>query len=434
MPEPGQTRPVAPRLTRAEWALLLVLVAIQFTHMVDFVIIMPLGRRLQLELNITPEQFGLVVAAYAWAAGLASLLASFVMDRFDRKSVLLTMYAGFGLSTLYCGLASDYEQLLLSRTLAGVFGGLAAVSLMAMIGDVFPPEKRGRATGAVISAFAVATILGLPIGLWLTPPFGRGAPFIVLAGLSIIVWGIGLVRLPAVRGHLNLPRRHPVAEFVAVTREPNHRWGFVFSFFLVLGTFTVASFIAPVMMVTNGWNENHLAWVYMAAGTFTLLGTNVIGRLADRFPRLLLFRLLGGGAMVMAIVISNFTSLPLYGAALMVSAFMVCAAGRMVPAQAMMLGAAAPAVRGAFMSLNTAIQHLATGLAPVIAGAILNKNTDGFWIVGVVSAVTAGVSLLVAGRLKPVPQHTTSPVLNQVENESGPTVQQVVAAEPAGAA
>ena len=136
------------KLSRSELALLLVLVAIHFTHMVDFVIIMPLGKRFMNELNLKPDQFGQIVAIYAIAAGIASLLASAAMDRFDRKSVLLTMYAGFGCSTLYCGLASSYETLMLARALAGVFGGLATVAIMAVIGDIFPAEKRGRATGA----------------------------------------------------------------------------------------------------------------------------------------------------------------------------------------------------------------------------------------------------------------------------------------------
>ena len=417
------TRPPAPRLTRAEWALLLVLVAIQFTHMVDFVIIMPLGDRLRRELGISPEQFGAVVAAYAWAAGVASLLASFVMDRFDRKSVLLSMYAGFGVSTLLCGLAPTYEWLLVARTLAGVFGGLAAVSLMAVIGDVFPPEKRGRATGAVVSAFAVASVAGLPIGLLLAEEYGRGAPFVALAALSAVVWLVGCVRLPPIRGHLAAPRRHPVAEFVAVVKTPNHLWGFAFSFFLVLGTFTVASFIAPVLSAANGWSEQKLAVIYMVAGLCTLLGTNVIGRLADRFPRLMLFRILGAAALVMAVVVSNVTEVSLGGAVLAVSGFMVVAAGRMVPAQAMILGASAPAVRGAFMSLNTAVQHLATGLAPTIAGAILVEGPggklEGFPLVGLVSAGTAAVSLVLAGRLKPVPQHVAAPVVALVP-QKGP--------------
>ena len=156
-----------PRISRREWALILVLMAIHFTHMVDFVILMPLGNRLMSELDISPIQFGWLVSSYSLAAGVASLAATFVMDRFDRKAMLLTMYGGFTLSTLFCGLAPNYTTLLLSRILAGVFGGLAAVTIMAMIGDLFPPEKRGRAAGAVMSSFAVASIMGLPLGLLL---------------------------------------------------------------------------------------------------------------------------------------------------------------------------------------------------------------------------------------------------------------------------
>lgn len=412
MPEPG-SRP-APRLTRPEWALLLVLVAIQFTHMVDFVIIMPLGDRLMKELPASPSQFGYVVAAYAWAAGVASLLASFVMDRFDRRTVLLTMYGGFTLSTLFCGLASNYELLLVSRTLAGVFGGVAAVALMAVIGDVFPPEKRGRATGAVVSSFAVASIAGLPLGLWLARWQGWGAPFVALAVLSAAVWVVGWVRLPAVRGHLAAARKDPFAEFAAVAREPNHLWGFLFSFFLVLGTFTVASFVAPVLAKTNGWDEGNLATIYLFAGLLTFLGTNIVGRLADRVHRLTLFRVLGAAALVLAVVLSNLPAVPMWVAAAAVGGFMVAAAGRMVPAHAMMLGAAAPRVRGAFMSLNTAVQHGATGLAPTIAGALVVVGPDGqytgFPVVGWIAAGTAAVSLVLAGRLRPVPQQPVAPL------------------------
>jgi DHA1 family inner membrane transport protein len=334
------------------------------------------------------------------------------MDRFDRKITLLTMYAGFAVSTLVCGLAPNYEWLLVARTLAGVFGGLAAVALMSSIGDVFPPEKRGRATGAVISAFAVASVIGLPIGLRLSSAFGRAAPFIALAAFSGLVWCVALIRVPRIRGHLDRERRHPIAEFAAVVREPNHLKGFAFSFFLVLGSFTVSSFIAVVLCAQNNWGEDQMFYVYMVGGAFTLAGTNLIGRLADRVPRLPLFRVLGLASLVLAIIVGYVTVIPLWAAAGLIAAFMVVTAGRMVPAQAMMLGAAAPGVRGAFMSLNTAVQHFATGLAPTIAGAILvetpDKKLEGFGTVGLVSAGAAAISLLLAGLLKPVPQGASS--------------------------
>ena len=400
------SRPAVVPLTRSEWGLILVLVAVQFTHMVDFVIIMPLGERLMHELAISERQFGWIVAAYAWAAGLASLLASAVMDRFDRRLVLLSMYAGFVVSTAFCGLAWDYPSMLVGRTLAGVFGGLAAVALMAVVGDVFEPAKRGRALGAITSSFAVASVIGLPVGLELAARYGRGAPFLVLAVLSLGVWVLGFVKLPSLRAHLRSGPVNRLGEFAAIAREPAHLWAFAFSFFLVLGTFTVASFFGPVLMSRNGWTEQQLKWVYVAAGLCTLVGMNVIGRLADRLPRRQLFQALGFACLVVTLVVTNLPAGSLWVACLAVSGFMVFAAGRMVPAQALILGVARPEQRGGFMSLNTSVQHLATGLAPTIASEVLYRDAEGgpllgFATVGLIAAGAAAVSLLLAYRLRP---------------------------------
>lgn len=394
------------RISRSEWGLILLLMAIQFTHMVDFVIIMPLGGRLVDELSLSEQQFAHIVSAYAWAAGLASLAASFVMDRFDRKTVLLAMYAGFTLSTLFCGLAGGYELLLLSRTLAGAFGGTAAVALMSVIGDVFPPEKRGRASGAVMSSFAVASIAGLPAGLMLAEKFGRGAPFLALAGLSALVWVFVWAKLPSLRGHLTADRPNRLAEFGEVVSNRTYLGAFAFSFFLVLGTFTVASFVGPYFSKLNGWTEEQLWQLYLVAGICTLVGMTVVGRLSDKFPRLTLFRVIGSAAIVMALVVTHLPAGPLWVAAIAMSAFMVVAAGRMVPVQALLLGVASPKNRGAFLSVNTAVQHAATGLAPLIAGALVSLKPPppvGFEKVGWVAAVTAAISLVLAGVLKPAP-------------------------------
>lgn len=392
------------KITRSEWGLILILMAIQFTHMVDFVIIMPLGGRLMNEMSLHESQFAQIVSAYAWAAGLASLLATFVMDRFDRKLVLLVMYAGFGISTLLCGLAEDYFWLLASRTMAGAFGGTAAVALMSVIGDVFPPEKRGRASGAVMSSFAIASIAGLPAGLMLAEWFGRGAPFVVLAGISGLVWLTAWLKLPSIRGHLLVHRPDRVREFVNVVSNRNYLGAFAFSLFLVMGTFSVASFIGPYLSTINGWSERQLSQIYFVAGSCTLAGMTIIGRLADRMARLFLFRILGVGALIMAIVVTNLPSGPLWIATITMSAFMLFAAGRMVPVQALLLGVAKPENRGAFMSVNTAVQHVATGLAPLLTGMIVTIKPgvmSGFPKVGWLAAGTAAVSLILAGILHP---------------------------------
>jgi DHA1 family inner membrane transport protein len=402
----SEIKPPPPAITRSEWGLILVLVAIQFTHMVDFVIIMPLGGWLMLELGLSESQFGHIVSAYAWAAGIASLLASFVMDRFDRKSVLLTMYAGFAFSTLFCGLAEDYGWLLVSRTLAGGFGGTAAVALTSIIGDVFPPEKRGRASGAVMSSFAVASIAGLPAGLMLAEWLGRGAPFVVLAAVSGCVWLTVWFKLPPIRGHLTAHRPDRWNEFVDVISNRHYLGAFVFSFFLVLGTFTVGSFVGPYVSVINGWSKQQLAQIYFVAGLCTLGGMTIVGRLADRMPRLPLFRVLGFAALVMALVVTNLPPGPLWLAALAISGFMVSAAGRMVPVQALLLGVPRPENRGAFMSVNTAVQHTATGLAPLITGSLVtihDGTMTGFPNAGLFAAATAAISLVLASLLRHSP-------------------------------
>ena len=419
-PEQSAPRIPPPRITRGEWGLILVLMSLHFTHMVDFVIIMPLGNRLMNELNITPVQFGWVVSSYALAAGLASLLATFVMDRFDRKVMLLTMYFGFMLSTLFCGLAPNYELLVLSRILAGVFGGLAAVTIMAVIGDLFPPEKRGRAAGAVMSSFAVASIMGLPLGLLLVNEFGRGSPFVVLAGISLVFWVIALVRLPSVREHLSHTRHHPLTEFAAVAHERRHLWAFAFSFFTILGTFTVGSFSGPYLSATNGWNEDKLAVIYFVGGALTLLGMNFVGRLSDRYNRLALLRVLVGLTIIAALIITNLPQGPLWVATLALAAFMVFSSGRVIPAQAMLLGTAEPRARGAFMSLNTAVQHLGCFCAPLIAGLLITQTDDGkmtgFPAVGIVAAIAAAVSIVLAGKMRPAP--AVAPLLSEVEPEA----------------
>jgi predicted MFS family arabinose efflux permease len=404
--EPAAPTP-PPRITRGEWALILVLMAIHFTHMVDFVILMPLGNRLMNELDISPVRFGWLVSSYSFAAFGASLAATFVMDRFDRKRMLLAMYGGFTLATLFCGLAPNYALLLISRVLAGVFGGLAAVTIMAVIGDVFPPEKRGRAAGAVMSSFAVASIMGLPIGLVLANAYGRGAPFVALAGISAGVWLVAAVRLPRVRDHLAHLRRHPLTEFAAVARERRHLWAFAFSFFTILGTFTVGSFSGPYLAATNGWGEDRLAVIYFVGGALTLVGMNVIGRLSDRHDRLRLLRGLLVLTIVSGLVLTNLPPGPLWVATAALAAFMVFSAGRVVPVQAMLLGTAEPRMRGAFMSLNTAIQNVSSGLAPLIAGMLITQTDDGkmtgFPAVGLVAAGAAVVSMVLAGRMRPAP-------------------------------
>lgn len=366
------------RFGASEWALVAILAAINFTHILDFVIIMPLGDQLRRQLSINPQQFGFVVSAYGLAAMLAGIAASAVVDRFDRKRVLLVAFAGFIFATLYCGLAHDYANLVTARALAGLFGGVTAASIMAIIADVFPPEQRGKAIGAVTSTFALASTIGLPAGLTIADMFDDfAAAFLAIAALAVPVWLVTLWRLPSLTGHRSGVRVNPIAQFVAVVRQPNHLISFVFMLAMVLGTFIIAPYIAPYLQSNCGRTASDLPIIYAIAGLAALITMNLFGLLTDRFGPRPVFLFTACGAVLMTFVLTNLPDVGLWGAAAAMGSFMVLASGRVVPAQAMMLASADPELRGAFTNLTTAVSHLATGTGPLITGAIVGEAYRG---------------------------------------------------------
>jgi predicted MFS family arabinose efflux permease len=394
----------APVISRAEWGLLLVLAAVQFNNVLDFVIIMPLSPQAMRELAIGPQRFGLLVSVYGFAACVASLLAAAVLDRFDRKKALLGLYAGFTVSTLLCGLAPRYEFLLAARVAAGAFGGVLAVAVLAIIGDVFADYRRGTATGVVMSAFSVASIVGVPAGLFAANRFGLGAPFTILAGLSAVTWVLAAWLLPPLRGHLG-GERHPILAGLAVlTREPNHQRAFAFTTAVVMTSFTVVPYIAKYVVANVQRSEAELPYVYLVGGLCTLVSMNVIGPLTDRFGKLPSYRVLVVLTLLSVLVLTNLPPASLTVVLLTTTAFMGASSGRMVPAMTLITASAAPEVRGGFLSLNTAVQHAACGLASLLAGLLVGEAADktltGFPVVGVVAAAAAVVSLVLAGRLR----------------------------------
>lgn len=373
--------------------MVLLLAAINFTHILDFVIVMPLGDQLRDELDINPQQFGFIVSAYGLCAMIAGIVASGFVDNFDRKSVLLLSFAGFIVTTFYCGVAPSYRDLLIARALAGVCGGIVASSIMAFIGDTIQPELRGRALGLVTSSFAVASILGLPLGLYLATYFNHfSAPFLAIAMLGVVVWIVAAWKLPSMRGHIDRADRRPMLqEFAAVVRQRNHLLSFVFMLTMVLATFMIAPYIATYMEANCHMARGTLPWLYAVGGICSLVFMNLSCWLTDRFGARPIFLVCAGTAVVMTLVLTNLPPVAAWLAIVVASAFMTFASSRVVPAQTMMLRAADPSMRGAFMSLNTAVSHFATAIGPVIAGSIIGEEFHGgplthYWMVGLLAA------------------------------------------------
>lgn len=415
----SNSRPAAGSLGASEWALVVMLAAINFTHILDFVIIMPLGDRLRQQLGINPQQFGFVVSVYGIAAMLSGLAASTVVDRFDRRHVLLVAFAGFVAATLYCGLAHDYAHLLIARAWAGLFGGVTAASVMAIIADVFSPQQRGKAIGAVTSSFAVATTAGLPIGLSLADAFNNfGSSFLAIAVFGVPIWLAAWWRIPSLTAHRGDVLANPLAQFVAVVRQPNHLYSFAFMLSMVLGTFIIVPYIAPYLQANCGLKANDLPLLYAISGVASLVTVNLFGWVTDQFGPRRVFLFTAGGAVLMTLVLTNLPVVGLGPAALAMCGFMILASGRVVPAQSMMLASADPELRGAFTNLNSAVSHLATSAGPLISGAIVGEQFHGgplthYSLAGVVAMsfgiLAIGLSFLL--RSAPAPSRPLEEIL-----------------------
>ncbi len=390
---------------RRERLLLLMLASVQFTSIVDFMVVMPLGPQLMRALQINPAQFGLIVSCYTIAAGLAGLTASSVLDRFGRKSAFLTLYAGFLIGTLLCGLSWSYGTLLAARVVTGAFGGILGGMSLAIVGDVFPEERRGRATGVLMSAFAVASVVGVPVGLWLGTKYGWQTPFLVLAALAFPIFFIALRTLPPLREHLiGEPHAHPLRKLVATFAHGGHLRAFALTIALMFGSFSLIPYISVYLVSNAGVLEEQLPWVYVTGGALTLVGAPWIGRMADRFGKLQVYRVvavISGGLML---AVANLWVAPLIVSVGLVGVLMVANAGRMVAALAMITGSVERAQRGGFMSANSAVQHLASGLGAYIGGLILVKRADGVLLhfdrVGLLAAAFTALSIWLAGRVR----------------------------------
>ncbi len=236
----------------SERHLLLLLAAVQFTHIMDFMIMLPLGPQLMRELNINAQQFGSLISSFALTAGIVGLAAAPFTDRFDRRKLLLYCYAGFALGTLACGLANSYSTLLGARAICGAFGGISGATIMAIVADVVPPERRARGMGIIMTAFSAAAALGVPFGLKVAQSWKWEGPFLVIAGISMIVWVRIFYILPPVRSHLVEGKIQSGKDFLELLGNLNAWRGLALMTVMVLGLFTIIPYLAPYLVGNVG--------------------------------------------------------------------------------------------------------------------------------------------------------------------------------------
>jgi predicted MFS family arabinose efflux permease len=386
--------------------ILFTLSAMQFISIVDFMIVMPLGPLLMDTLGIDTLQFSWVVSAYTFAAGVAGIAAAPLLDRVGRRSAYIALSAGLLLGTLACGVATNYPLLVAARCLTGAFGGVLGGLSYAIVADVFPEERRGRATGVLMSAFAVASVVGVPIGIALGARYGWRVPFLVLAALGLPLVGMAGWTMPALTGHLGGTRRRPLAQLLDTLTRPAHLRAFTLTAILMFGAFSVIPYISASYVSNAGVTEAQLPVVFVAGGLLTLVSTPLVGRLIDGYGALPVFRCVVSLAAVMTLVVTHLPAVGLAVAAPAAALMMASNAGRLVSAVALITASIEPRRRGGFMSVNSSVQHLASGLGTVCGGLILEGGAGEplrhFGTVGILAVAVTLTSLWFAGRVRPV--------------------------------
>lgn len=395
-----------------ERILLLILSAGMFTHIMDFMIIMPLSPSLMSIFNISPQEFSLLVASYTITAGVTGFLAAFLVDRYDRKSSMLVMYFGFTVGTLACAFAPTFWFLLFARSLAGAFGGVLGALILSIVSDVIPLERRASGMGIVMTSFAVASVFGVPFGLFLAARFSWHAPFLFLGILAALLWGLMVVVLPPLRAHLDAEKKNPLEILKLIFGQRNTQLGLTFSAVLMLGHFTVIPFVAAYMVGNVGFTNDELAYIYLVGGALNIVTSPWVGRLADKHGRLNVFTLFGSLVIIPIVIITNMPPTPLWAALVVAGIFFVFSNGRMVPSTTMETALVRPENRGSYMSIRSAVQQLTAGLASFIAGSIIierpsvfgpeAKALGNYGYVGMIAVFFSLVSLWIARKLRVV--------------------------------
>jgi predicted MFS family arabinose efflux permease len=391
---------------RREWLMLLVLSGVQFSQMVDFMVLMPLGTQLMREFDIGPTQLGFFVSIYTVSASLAGFFSALIVDRFDRRTVLLALFACFAATMAACALAPGYAALLAARAAAGAFGGVVAANIFTIVADVVPEGRRGRAFGAVMSAFSLASIAGVPISLYLALHFTWRAPYVFLAAMCSAVLVTAWFVVPPVRAHLTVGRERDVlGQFRRVFGETNHRRIFAFSSLLVFSGFLVFPFIAPYLVANVGVAERQLPFVYLIAGVAALLTARWVGALSDRVGRRRVFAACAFATAFAAVAMTSLPHSPLAVAMLVSMLLFAASSARMVPAMALITSGATARLRGSIMGFNSSVQQLAAGAASFVSSLVIGRSTTGelthYWVVGILSALGTLACVALARRIRP---------------------------------
>jgi predicted MFS family arabinose efflux permease len=371
----------------------------QFTVVLDFMVMSPLGDVLMKALSINPTKFGVAVSSYAFSAGFSGLLAAGFADKFDRKRLLVFFYSGFIIGTFLCGLAETYETLVAARIFTGIFGGVMGSVSMAIVTDLFELNQRGRVMGVVQMGFAASQVLGIPVGLYFANLWGWHAPFMMIVVLAIVIIVVLILKLKPVNEHLSLKNeRNVLAHFRHVLFLKNYRIAFLSTALLSISGYLMMPFGSAFAVNNLGVSQDQLPLIFMFTGMSSLVVMPLVGKLSDKYNKFKLFTIGSVWAMVFVLIYTNLGPTPLYLIIPLNIFLFMGIMSRMIPATTLTSAIPNMQDRGAFMSINSSLQQIAGGLATLMAGFIIVQKDklsplENYPILGVMGVLVMVASL-----------------------------------------
>ena len=341
--------------------------AVQFVNILDFMMVLPLGPFFAGPLGIPASRIGFIGGSYTAAAAISGIVCSFFLDRFDRRKALGVAVAGLVMATALGGFSTGFGSIVVARLLAGAFGGPATSLSLSIVADVIPSERRGKALGAVMGAFSVSAVLGVPAGLELARWGGWRLPFFSVAALGLVLLPIAIALLPPLTGHLvagNAPNSARTG-FVRLLSRPIVQLCAIATVALMASAFLVIPVVTPYLVFNLRFPDKDLKWIYMIGGALSFVLLRVIGALVDRFGST---RLAAVGTAVFLLV--AWFAFVRYDPRIPMNF-------RMAPYQTLISKVPEPRERASFMSLIGAVQHLSTSAGAVFSSVILSTGESG---------------------------------------------------------
>jgi MFS transporter, DHA1 family, inner membrane transport protein len=383
-----------------------ILAAIQVIHILDFVIMMPLGPHFMRVFDISPSEFSILVSSYTFSAGIAGLFGALFADQYERKFFLLFNFSGFILGTFICGLSSDFPTLLIARIIAGAFGGILNANVLSMVSDLIPFQRRGSAMGIIMSAFSITSIFGIPIGLFIANSLSWNASFYFIAIMGILFWLLSFLILPSIKNkieHKNL--KEQFLNLALVISQKRYLTSFLLTCTLSFGLFIAIPFISPYMVRNVGMTETQLPLIYLIGGLFTIISARIIGKLCDQIGSFKVFKTVAIFSIFPLIVMTNLPQgTAIWLTLIFTTLFTMSGSGRFIPALTMISAVVNPKERGTFMNLENALRQIMSGIASVVGGLIIGSSSTGsltnYGTVGLIGTLASVMAIFIALKIK----------------------------------